>query len=151
MDVGILQRQVSPLPPGRYWILLSGQIVIDDFGEWVRDMQGAAHVDHVEENRERAELFAIFTVPPGRQPFWPAEKFGFPEIATPEVQSQQDVIKPDAPTPMERILQTTPDSILDRLAIDLPSLTRGLATAALVVLLVYLLAKSSQSSQRRAA
>lgn len=92
-----VQREVSPVPPGRYWVVLLGELSQREFVEWVRDMDGAARVETVSlepagafASRPSAE-FVIFNVPPGRFPFWPAEKFGFPNVAPPEVTSVHDI------------------------------------------------------------
>lgn len=88
-----LQRQVSPIPPGRYWMFVLGQLSIDEFGTWVRDMAGAVKVRTAEEDREASPpaLFVIFEVPEGRAPFLNAAQFGLPSVAPPSVQSAQDV------------------------------------------------------------
>ena len=102
-----LQRQVSPIPPGRYWMLINGPGNIADFGDWLRDMQGAARVETTSMGRRGSASveFVIFRVPEGRAPFLNAEQFGFPNIAGPEVQSVQDVIdRPDEPPdPLDQI------------------------------------------------
>src|SRR5512134_966678 len=87
-------RQVSPLPPGRYWLFVLGQQNVNDFGDWVKDMAGAVRVETVQEfgpRDSRRTLFVIFNVPPGRAPFLDAQKFGFPNEAPPSVTSMDDV------------------------------------------------------------
>jgi hypothetical protein len=102
-----LQRQVSPIPPGRYWILVNGPGNIADFDNWLRDMAGAARVETTSLARRgsASAQFIIFRVPDGRAPFLNAEQFGFPNVAGPEIQSVQDVIdRPDEqPDPLDRI------------------------------------------------
>lgn len=89
-----LQRQVSPIPPGRYWILVESPD-IRDFDDWLRDMQGAARVEAASLDApagQKASQFIIFNVPVGRMPFLNALQFGFPSFAPPNVTSRQDVI-----------------------------------------------------------
>lgn len=89
-----IERQVSPIPPGRYWMLIS-QPNIRDFDDWLRDMRGAVRVEatSLDSTRGRAVQFVIFTVPEGRMPFLNAEQFGFPNTAPPEITSVQDVVQ----------------------------------------------------------
>src|SRR3990172_86287 len=90
-----LQREVSPIPPGRYWILVESPN-IRDFDDWLRDMHGAARVEAVSLDApagHRASQFIIFNVPAGRMPFLNAHQFGFPSFAPPNIQSRQDVIQ----------------------------------------------------------
>lgn len=91
----MLQREVSPIPPGRYWILVESPN-IRDFDDWLRDMHGAARVEAVSLDApagQRASQFIIFNVPQGRMPFLNALQFGFPSFAPPNIQSRQDVIQ----------------------------------------------------------
>jgi hypothetical protein len=93
-----MQRQVSPIPPGRYWILVNGPDNIRDFDAWLRDMAGAARVETTSLGKRGSASveFVIFNVPEGRAPFLNAEQFGFPNFAGPEITSVQDVIdRPD--------------------------------------------------------
>jgi len=92
-----LQREVSPIPPGRYWILVESQD-IRDFDDWLRDMHGAARVeaaslDNAHPLRGDTSQFVIFRVPEGRMPFLNAHQFGFPSFAPPSITSRQDVIQ----------------------------------------------------------
>lgn len=91
-------RDVSPLAPGRYWLRVLGDDNVKDFGHWVRDMAGGVRVESSEEDTTSTprQLFVIFTVPAGRQPFLNAAQFGFPNTAPPDVHSSADV-DPDAP------------------------------------------------------
>ena len=102
-----MQRQVSPIPEGRYWILVNGPGNIADFDAWIRDMQGAVRVETSSLGRRGSDsvAFIIFRVPAGRAPFLNAAQFGFPNVAGPEVQSVQDVVqRPDEPAdPLDRI------------------------------------------------
>ncbi len=102
-----MQRQVSPIPPGRYWILVNGPANIADFDNWLRDMAGAARVEATSLGKRGSASvqFIIFRVPEGRAPFLNAEQFGFPNFAGPEIQSVQDVIdRPDEqPDPLDRL------------------------------------------------
>ena len=90
-----LQRQVSPIPPGRYWIIVDSPN-IQDFDAWIRDMQGGVRVETVSLDApagRRASQFIIFRVPEGRMPFLNAVQFGFPSFAGPEITSVQDVVQ----------------------------------------------------------
>jgi hypothetical protein len=93
-----MQRQVSPIPPGRYWILVNGPANIADFDSWISDMLGAVRVETTSLGKRGSASvqFVIFNVPAGRAPFLNAAQFGFPNFAGPEIQSVQDVIgRPD--------------------------------------------------------
>jgi hypothetical protein len=102
-----MQRQVSPIPPGRYWIFVNGPGNIADFDVWLRDMQGAARVETSSLGRRGNDsvAFIIFNVPEGRAPFLNAAQFGFPNFAGPEVQSAQDVVQrtDEPPDPLDQI------------------------------------------------
>lgn len=91
-----LQREVSPIPPGRYWILVDSPN-IRDFDAWLREMRGAVRVEttslDTSQGPGKASQFIIFRVPEGRMPFLNAQQFGFPSFAGPEVQSVQDVVQ----------------------------------------------------------
>lgn len=90
-----LQREVSPIPPGRYWIIVNGPSIAD-FDAWLRDMQGAVRVETASldaKTRGQASQFIIFRVPEGRMPFLNAVQFGFPSFAGPEITSVQDVVQ----------------------------------------------------------
>ncbi len=78
-----MQRQVSPIPPGRYWITVLGELQIAEFDEWVSDMAGAVRLTHVEHDTsgKPVAMFVIFEVPPGRAPFLDAQRFGYPNHA----------------------------------------------------------------------
>jgi hypothetical protein len=90
------QRQVSPIPPGRYWIVTTSRADAEDFRRWARDMQGAAVIEHAEiintgNFPTTGHVFFIFSVPPGRSPFLNAQQFGFPDVAPPSVREHQDI------------------------------------------------------------
>lgn len=90
-----LQREVSPIPPGRYWILVESPD-IRDFDNWLRDMHGAARVEVAELDTtagQPAHQFIVFRVPEGRMPFLNAHQFGFPSFAPDSVTSKQDVVQ----------------------------------------------------------
>jgi len=90
------QREVSPIPPGRYWIWVTGGQNMRDFDQWVREMEGAIRIETVELDQETGDKpaqFIIFNVPQGRSPFLNAEQFGFPTTAPPHVKSSQDVMQ----------------------------------------------------------
>ena len=89
-----VQREVSPIPPGRYWIIVESQN-IRDFDAWVRDMQGGVRIEAASLDApagQKASQFLIFRVPEGRMPFLNALQFGFPNFAPPDVNSRDDVI-----------------------------------------------------------
>jgi hypothetical protein len=102
-----MQRQVSPIPAGRYWILVSGPGNIADFDAWITDMRGAVRVEtaSLEQRGSASSAFIIFRVPEGRAPFLNAEQFGFPNFAGPEITSRADVVqRPEpVPDPLDRI------------------------------------------------
>jgi hypothetical protein len=100
-----------------------------DFGAW--SLESGVHIESTEEDRERGELFAIFRVPEGKAPFWPAERFGLPNTAEPSIRSKQDVVQAPAP---------------EGFHLQLPS-AEGIGTIALAVL-VYLIIKSGRESTR---
>jgi hypothetical protein len=92
-----LQREVSPIPPGRYWILVEA-LDIRDFDAWLRDMHGAVQVeasslDNAHPLRGDTSEFVIFRVPEGRMPFLNPHQFGFPSFAPPNITSRGDVIQ----------------------------------------------------------
>lgn len=101
-----VQRQISPIPPGRYWVDLVGRPSIEDFQAWIRDMQGAAVLEVWQPEQAPAGIglwaelaFAIFVVPPGRQPFFPPH-LGYPSFAPAGVRRREDVIPPPTPEPL---------------------------------------------------
>lgn len=97
-----LQREVSPIPPGRYWIIVESPN-IRDFDTWIRDMQGGVRVEAASLDAragQKASQFIIFNVPQGRMPFLNALQFGFPSFAPPSITSREDVINlPLEPNP----------------------------------------------------
>lgn len=86
------ERQVSPIPPGRYWIMVLGGN-IPEFDSWLADMAGAVVVESssLDQDARPPAQFIIFHVPPGRSPFLNAIQFGFPNTAPPGVRFVQDV------------------------------------------------------------
>ena len=91
----MLQRQVEPIPPGRYWIWLESPD-IRDFDDWLRDMHGAVRIEVAELDTtagQPANQFLIFNVPEGRMPFLNPHQFGFPSFAPPNIRSSQDVLQ----------------------------------------------------------
>jgi hypothetical protein len=86
-------RDVSPIPPGRYWITIQGAGLIRDFDTWLREMRGAVRVQtsSLDQSGPQPLAFVIFNVPEGRAPFLNAQQFGFPNTAPPEVTSFDDV------------------------------------------------------------
>jgi hypothetical protein len=102
------QREVSPIPPGRYWITVLGRANMADFDQWLRDMNGAARVEasSLDQQANPPAQFVIFNVPPGRMPFLNALQFGFPSFAPAEVKSVQDVEQsPPVPGTLDRLEQ----------------------------------------------
>lgn len=93
-------REVSPIPPGRYWICVLGTEKQRNFDAWVRDMRGAVQVEATSLNDEEPSTeFVIFNVPEGRAPFLNAWEFGYPNTAPPEVTSLTDVEQRPDPEP----------------------------------------------------
>lgn len=102
------QREVSPIPPGRYWITVLGRGNMADFDAWIRDMHGAVQIEaaSLDQQANPPVQFLIFNVPPGRQPFLNAHQFGFPSFAPPNVTSIQDVEQsPPVPGTLDRLEQ----------------------------------------------
>ena len=106
MAASKMQRQVSPIPPGRYWISVIGPGNIADFDAWIKDMRGAVRVEAASLDRRgsASTAFIIFSVPADRAPFLNTAQFGFPNFAGPEVHTADDVRQgPDMPLePLEQ-------------------------------------------------
>lgn len=73
-----MQRQVSPLPAGRYWVAVSREKE-PDFLAWVADMQGGARI--ISSQGRGGSVFVLFEVPQGRSPFFNVAAFGYPNFA----------------------------------------------------------------------
>lgn len=102
------QREVSPIPPGRYWITVLGRDNMADFDAWIRDMHGAVRIEasSLDQEANPPVQFVIFNVPAGRMPFLNAHQFGFPSFAPPNVTSIQDVEQsPVVPGALDRLEQ----------------------------------------------
>lgn len=102
------QREVSPIPPGRYWITVLGRDNMADFDAWIRDMHGAVQIEaaSLDQQADPPVQFLIFRVPAGRMPFLNPHQFGFPSFAPPNVTSIQDVEQsPVVPGPIDRLEQ----------------------------------------------
>lgn len=102
------QREVSPIPPGRYWLTVLGRANMADFDQWLRDMHGAVVVESssLDQQANPPVQFVIFNVPAGRMPYLNAAQFGFPSFAPPNVTSIQDVEQsPPVPGTLERLEQ----------------------------------------------
>ena len=128
-------REVSPIPPGRYWICILGTDKQREFDAWVADMRGAIQIEATSLNDEVPSTeFVIFVVPEGRSPFLDSWTFGFPNTAPPEITSLEDVEK----------AQREPDPLSqkpgDWLSSALPNL-EGSATLLMIVALVLLMKK----------
>jgi hypothetical protein len=88
------QRQVSPLPRGRYWLDLSGQVPIEDFDQWLREVgtdQVKVESSSLDRDASPVNEFIIFTVV-GDAAFFPAERLGFPGFAPATVTDRQDIL-----------------------------------------------------------
>jgi hypothetical protein len=102
------QREVSPIPPGRYWITVLGRDNMADFDAWIRDMHGAVRIEasSLDQEANPPVQFVIFNVPAGRMPFLNPHQFGFPSFAPPNVTSIQDVEQsPVVPGALDRLEQ----------------------------------------------
>lgn len=102
------QREVSPIPPGRYWITVLGRDNMADFDAWIRDMHGAVRIEaaSLDQQADPPVQFVIFNVPAGRMPFLNPHQFGFPSFAPPNVTSIQDVEQsPVVPGALDRLEQ----------------------------------------------
>lgn len=102
------QREVSPIPPGRYWITVLGRDNMADFDAWIRDMHGAVRIEasSLDQEANPPVQFVIFNVPEGRMPFLNPHQFGFPSFAPAEVKSVQDVEQsPVVPGTLDRLEQ----------------------------------------------
>ena len=102
------QREVSPIPPGRYWITVLGRDNMADFDAWIRDMHGAVQIETASLDQQASPpvQFLIFRVPEGRMPFLNPHQFGFPSFAPPNVTSIQDVEQsPVVPGTLDRLEQ----------------------------------------------
>lgn len=100
------QREVSPIPPGRYWITVLGRDNMADFDAWIRDMHGAVRIEaaSLDQQADPPVQFVIFNVPAGRMPFLNPHQFGFPSFAPPNVTSIQDVEQsPVVPGTLDRL------------------------------------------------
>jgi hypothetical protein len=107
-----MQRQVSPIPPGRYWIVVDSPEKIADFDAWIKDMAGGVRVEttSIDKRGSATSQFIIFNVPEGRSPFLNAAEFGFPNTAGPNVQSREDAAS-DRPDPVPDPLDRIPDPL----------------------------------------
>lgn len=93
-------REVSPIPPGRYWICVLGKAKQAAFDDWIRDMRGAVQVESTSLNDEEPSTeFVIFNVPEGRYPFLNAWDFGYPNTAPAWVTQLTDVEQRPDPEP----------------------------------------------------
>jgi hypothetical protein len=93
-------REVSPIPAGRYWMVILGTDKQRDFDLWVKEMGGAVRIESTSLNDENPSTeFVIFTVPQDRFPFLNADYFGFPNTAAPNVTQLADVEQSPEPEP----------------------------------------------------
>lgn len=128
-------REVSPIPPGRYWICVLGRDKQAAFDSWIADMRGAIQVEATSLNDAVPSTeFVIFNVPEGRFPFLNAWEFGYPNTAPPEIKTLEDVEHaPREPDP----LSTPPGDWMQSLVPNLDG-----SAALLVILGLILLLKS---------
>lgn len=135
------QREVSPIPPGRYWITVVGRDNMADFDAWLRDMHGAAQVEasSLDQEANPPVQFVIFNVPAGRMPFLNPHQFGFPSFAPPNVTSIQDVEQSEV---HKHPIDSAADAVnkfgagLEQAADDLPKLGGQIVLLVLALLLL---------------
>jgi len=141
-----LQRQVSPIPPGRYWILVESPD-IRDFDDWLRDMHGAARVETASLDAPagmKASQFLIFNVPAGRMPFLNSLQFGFPSFAPPNIQSRQDVIQ----TELVKNPEDTAADVIRKTGESAEKAAQGLGGLLVVALLLLTMGGASALARR---
>lgn len=140
------QRQVSPIPPGRYWITVTGPAGIEDFDRWLDEQRGSVLVESSSfTSDDESTLFVIFRVPEGRAPFLSAATFGFPSFAPPNVTSIQDVEQaPIVETPTLKDFGEGFGSFMRGAGEGL-----GLAGIGTIAILVLALAMFSEAPRRR--
>lgn len=122
--MAIERRQ--PLPVGRYWVVITGSNR-DLFNGWVKSQRGVLFVDATVDHPDFKPPVSWYLFHTTGPVVWP-QVFGFPNIAGPNVHSEQDTIQADLP-----------ENPLDQLGNALPSiqqLTLGLEVAAVVIGLV---------------
>lgn len=99
----------NPLPPGRYWQDILEQHVAS-FREWLQSNKAVVRVVAAESHPRDGDwparewyLFEVSAPTP-----WQATKWGYPTIATGEVQSSADTVQrpPPEKDPLERIDET---------------------------------------------
>lgn len=124
-------REVSPIPPGRYWICVLGKQKQADFDAWIRDMRGAVRVEATSLNDQTPSTqFIVFRVPEGRAPFLDALYFGYPNTAPDWVTSIEQVEQHGPPVP-DPLATGNWDDWLPKL----DSMTKALVILALVLAL----------------
>lgn len=139
------QRQTEPVPPGRYWNDFNGpQVKL--FDQWIRDMDGAAVVEHEEREERNLDasalfsstvpfLFVIWTVPEGRAPFYP-KQLGFPNFApNGEVHRKADIIDLGPESTLTDVARDQFPAI-DQVPEAARSLGAGIGLAALAVIVL---------------
>lgn len=144
------QRDVAPLPPGRYWVLLTSkptrgpdgvfQTGIQVFDAWQRANHLIVHVETSSLQQDGAAVseFVIFNVIAPAF-LWDASQLGFPNLAPASIRSVQDVVaQPDEP--LEPLDQ------LGKFLHDVAGLGAGLG----LVLVLLLAHEFSKKSPRRA-
>lgn len=128
--------RTNPLPPGRYWLDVSDTpkaATVDEWNDWHEANASKVSVETTEETPAEhgnpRRLFVIFKV--SSPVFFPAGNFGFPQVAGPNVHSEQDVFGAPEPDP----------------GLQLP--TFGDLTSSLPLLLLVVLVVAAASSQNR--
>jgi hypothetical protein len=140
------QREVSPIPPGRYWLIVNGGANMRDFNDWTRDMHGAVKIEaaSLDQSVSPPSEFIIFRVPEGRMPFLNALQFGFPNFAPPEVTNVQDVVQsPHDPNPEDVIVE-----VVKKAEASAEKAAEGFGGVLLVALLVLAMGAAGAMSHR---
>lgn len=87
-----LQREVNPLPVGRYWITVldqpKGQLA--DFDEWLLNASVKVESSEHDPDAKPPSTFIIFKVT-GSAAIFDAERFGFPNKAPANIKFRDDV------------------------------------------------------------
>lgn len=95
--VGAIQRQVNPLPEGRYWIDIFGAAKRTAFLEWRAKHKDSVRVRGTEENAGPPLHAWFLFVVDHPVPFPPG--LGYPTIADASVKSKDDTVQRPDPEP----------------------------------------------------
>lgn len=135
--VGVVERR-QPLPAGRYWITVFSDDAHPDrmshFLQWCDANPGRVVVEKSEPvvTETRNGVFRIFTL--SKPTRFDSKQFGFPNVAGPEIKSQDDTVqRPPKPTPAGEL-----GDWLSSLAMP-----GGIAQWAMIGLLAWLVLKGS--------